>query len=91
MSTDDTTARPRMTDKRVMRRALLDAIDWRKSLIESYPPGSTEPYVAACKAHIAGFERVLDRYFGGVPDDPLANVPTAPLHEIMLRMETAGE
>lgn len=78
----------RLTDKLAMRSALLIAIDTEESLIDAYTPShgpakETEEGVIIARRRIKAFKRVLDRYFGGVPDDPFANSKSIPLHEVL--------
>jgi hypothetical protein len=60
-----------LTDKKAIRLALHQAIDYEDGLIDAYGNNPDEPAVQDAKKHIAAFRRVLKRYFPAQQKTPL--------------------
>lgn len=59
------------TDRDLIRWALLDAVKWEKSLLDSYAgTQGQEETRAKIRARIEAFESLLNRRYGGVPSEP---------------------
>jgi hypothetical protein len=67
----------------VVRWALLDAIKWQKSFLDSYAGVSNSDEVRSkATARIAAFEALLDRKYGGVPPDPMEGAKNVDIRDI---------
>lgn len=64
----------RLTDRKAVYIALVLARDYELQLIDAHKGlenFETHETVIHCRRRIAAFERVMNRYFGGLPADPL--------------------
>lgn len=77
-----------MNDRNAVRCALLLAIDYETSFVDSYSPGSTDPAVLRAKSRIVDFKRVLAKRYGEVPVDPFTNSKAVSIYSILADTET---
>jgi hypothetical protein len=70
-------------ERDVIRWALLDAINWERSYLDSYTGVTGADEIrAASKARIAAYETLLKKKYGGVPTDPMANAVNVDIRDI---------
>lgn len=76
------------TPENVIRRALLCALDERRSVLAAYraDDGSDiagyAKYLESVRASISDFEKMYRRRFGELPADPMEGANSIPLSEI---------
>jgi hypothetical protein len=69
-------------DRVTIRLALLDAIDWHKSLIGAYCNSPRDYQVRLSARRIVRYKSLL-REFGGEPANPFAGMESVPISEVM--------